>query len=216
MKITKYVHSCLLVETADRVGLIDPGNYSWDSGTFDINQLERLDDIVITHEHPDHMYLPFIQALVEKFPGAQIITTQPASEQLIKAGITNVSTQPSDVIELFEASHESMEPLTPPPPANIGIHYLGKLTHPGDCHHFPSAKAVLALPITAPWGTVARAAQLIQELKPQYVVPIHDWHYRDEARSGSYDRLDDFCKTINVTMIKPVDGKAVELDSMNK
>ena len=53
MKITKFVHSCLLVEMPapiSRTALFDPGVWS----TVDVNKLEYLDDIIITHEHGDH------------------------------------------------------------------------------------------------------------------------------------------------------------------
>ncbi len=70
MKITKFVHSCLLVEAEGKVILVDPGDFSWGSGTFDIVKLNQLDKIVITHEHSDHFCEPFVKALAEKFPAA--------------------------------------------------------------------------------------------------------------------------------------------------
>jgi L-ascorbate metabolism protein UlaG (beta-lactamase superfamily) len=211
MKITKYVHSCLLVETPDRVGIIDPGNYSWESGLFDVDRLERLDDIMITHEHPDHMYLPFVRLLVQKFPSAKITTTKSAAVQLRKEGIDNIGITSYSSVELFTADHETMEPLLSVP-ANTGVHYLGQITHPGDSHHFDVSKDILALPITAPWGTVARAAQLGKDLKPKYVIPIHDWHYKDEARLFFYDRLADFFSTLGINFMRPIDGKTLELE----
>ncbi len=174
MKITKFAHSCVLIETPDRVGLFDPGDWSWDSGSFDLNKLERLDDILITHEHGDHMYLPFIKELLSKFPQANIITTEPAATQLQAEGIKNVTSSSNDLATLFSANHESMEPLADAPPANTGIHYLDVFTSPGDSHHFAETKKILALPITAPWGTTAKAAAIIEELKPEYVLPVHD------------------------------------------
>lgn len=210
MKLTKFVHSCLLIETPDRVGIIDPGNFSWDSGLFDINKLERLDDVVITHEHQDHMSIPFIQALVTKFPDVSIITTESAVAQLKQAGILNATVQSTESVELFKADHEPLEPLTTAP-SNTGIHYLDQLTHPGDCHHFDTCKRILALPMTAPWGTIPRATALAIKLKPEIVIPIHDWHYRDEARLLFYDRLAEVLQSHGIKFIKPVDGVAVEL-----
>ncbi len=49
MRVTHLGHACLLVETADRRILIDPGNFS--SG---FEELSGLDAIVVTHNHPDH------------------------------------------------------------------------------------------------------------------------------------------------------------------
>lgn len=209
MRITKYVHSCLLVETPARVGIIDPGIYSWQSGLLDITALERLDDIVITHEHSDHMYLPFITALLARFPGVTVVTTPAVAGQLGSHGIVAGHTSTAQ-IELFTAPHESTRPLWPPP-QSTGVHYLGVLTHPGDCHHFAPSKEVLALPVTAPWGTIMRAAELVLELRPKYVIPIHDWQYRDEARQAVYDNLEHFFGEQNIVFIKPRNGVAFEL-----
>lgn len=211
MKITKFTHSCLLVETTKRVGVFDPGSFSWDAGQFKVENLSRLDDIIITHEHADHMHLPFIQKLIAAFPQATIITTAAAADQLRQAGITNVVTASHGEVSLFSADHESTEPLGPTP-QNTGVHYMNMLTHPGDCHHFSETKKVLALPITAPWGSIMRAAQLGVELKPQYIIPIHDWHYRPEALFGFYDRLEAFFAQRNITFLKMKDGESHTID----
>lgn len=211
MKITKFGHSCVLIETPDRVGIFDPGDWSWNSGSFDINKLERLDDILITHEHADHMYLPFIKVLLKKFPQASIITTEPAAAQLLLEGINNVVSSSNNFVALFSANHESMEPLADAPPVNTGIHYLDVFTSPGDSHHFTDTKKVLALPITAPWGTTAKAAALIEELRPKYVLPVHDWLWREEICQKFYERLSVFCDKLDIKFIEAKDGEPVEI-----
>lgn len=211
MKLTKFAHSCVLVETPNRVGLFDSGDYSWNSGSFDINKLDRLDDILITHEHADHMYLPFIKALLSKFPNVTIITTAAAVAKLQSTGITRAKSVGDENVVHFKADHESMESVTPPPPSNAGMHYLNLFSHPGDSHHFAESKLVLALPITAPWGTTVRAASIIQELKPNYVLPIHDWLWRDEVRTKFYVRLGEYRKSLGVIFLQPADGDALEI-----
>ena len=210
MEITKYIHSCLLIRTPDRVGIIDPGGFSWDSGLLDIAKLEQLDDIIITHEHADHLSVPFVQAIVAKFPNARITTTKSAAAQLKAAGIPSARSTPSDGIELFAVNHEPLTPLSQTP-ENIGVHYLGRITHPGDSQHFTVTNEVLALPVTAPWGTLVRAAQLGSELKPRYIIPIHDWHWNDTARAQAYDRLEAFFKERGIIFIKAQDGVAVRI-----
>ena len=64
MKVTKFVHSCLLVEMPapiNRTALFDPGAMSVDA--LEVDSLEYLDDIIITHEHGDHFHLPLIKQL---------------------------------------------------------------------------------------------------------------------------------------------------------
>ncbi len=206
MHITKFVHSCLLVETPNRVVLFDPGQFSWESGLFDVNKLTRLDDIFITHEHFDHLWLPFIEALVAKFPQVRIIGPQALVAKLHDAGI-QATTQPPNGVELLATAHESVAPLGVAP-GHTGYHFLDTLTHGGDSHHITSTKEVLALAVTAPWGTLMRAAELGAQLKPKVIIPIHDWHWNNTARAQAYDRLEAFYKDHDITFIKPVEGEA--------
>lgn len=211
MKVTKYVHSCLLIETPESVSIIDPGIFSWESGLFSIDTLTRLDDIIITHEHPDHMHLPFITVLTAKFPEARIITNPAVAVLLQEAGLTNVYTQSNEHAQLFATAHESTEPLGHTP-EHTGVHYAGQLTHPGDSHHFAETKDILALPMTAPWGTLMRAAELGAALHPRCIIPIHDWHWNDAARASFYGRLEAFFQEQGIQFIAIQDGVAVELD----
>lgn len=208
MKITKFVHSCLLIETPGATAIIDPGQFSWESGLFKIESLQRLDDIVITHEHADHMSLDFIKALRTKFPNTRITTTQAAATKLTEADIANVGTTSQGNVRLFATNHESTEPLGPPP-QNTGVHYLS-LTHPGDSHSFSETKEILALPITAPWGAMIQAARLGAHLKPKVIIPIHDWHWNDTARQSAYATLEAFFAQHDIRFIKTIDAQAVE------
>ena len=209
MKITKYVHSCLLVETDERVGIFDPGNYSYNSGLLDISSLPRLDDILITHEHEDHFYLPFVKELVATFPDVLIHTNDSIKKILEANNIHNYITA-NDIatVSYFRAPHESMAPLLSTMCENVGIHYLNSISHPGDSHHFNETKAILALPIAAPWGTLAMAAEVGTQLKPKYIIPIHDFQLSETARNGTYQRLEGYFKQLGITFLSPVDGTA--------
>jgi L-ascorbate metabolism protein UlaG (beta-lactamase superfamily) len=209
MKITKFVHSCLLVETPERVALFDPGTLS--TPNINIDNLIRLDDIFITHEHADHKDIPFIKQLVAKFPNVRITTTAQVVRQLAAEDIQAVNT-PSEGIEFFDSPHESIDPLSGTPPEEVGIHYLGVLSHPGDSHSFHETKAILALPVSAPWGSTIRALNLALELKPKHVLPIHDWHWRDEAREQTYAMYERILGEQGITFHKLQTGQPVEID----
>jgi L-ascorbate metabolism protein UlaG (beta-lactamase superfamily) len=192
MKITKFVHSCLLVEMpapVNRTVLFDPGIFSEEA--LRAHNFEYLDDIVITHQHQDHMQLPLIQWLVGKFPEVRILAPSDVVVQLTDAGIT-ASTQPSDGLILFDSPHEVIRPFfDSEPPDEIGVHYLDKLSHPGDSHSFRETKEILALPVQAPWGSPNNAVKLALELKPKHILPIHDWHWSEQARAASYSSMQD-------------------------
>lgn len=207
MKITKYVHSCLLVETPERVALFDPGVMSTPHIQLDV--INRLDDIFVTHVHGDHLDAAFIKQLVAKFPQVRVTTTGEAVEALAKEGV-QASSQPPEGVSFFEAPHEKVEPIFPQP-ENIGIHYLDLLTNPGDSHSFKETKQILALPITAPWGSSIRAVNLALELKPKHVLPIHDWHWSDQARQSSYDNYQKVLGEQGITFHKLQTGQPVEI-----
>ena len=212
MKITKFVHSCLLVEMpppVSRTALFDPGVMS--ETALAAHNFEFLDDIIITHYHGDHMSVPVIKGLVAKFPKVHITAPADAVTQLKAEGIT-ASDQPSDGIVFFDSPHESVAPLYPQPD-EIGVHYLDKFTHPGDSHSFTETKAVLALPVQAPWGSKIDAINLALKLQPKYIIPIHDWHWRDEAREQSYNDLEKLFAGKGITFYKMQTGVPVVIDT---
>ena len=211
MKITKLAHSCLLVESDGDVTIFDPGTMSYDAKLLDIDGIPRLDRIVITHAHADHFSEEFVVELVAQFPNVRIITTQEVVTALKVKGIT-AQTTGDDMIELFESSHESMHPLAPLPMVqNIGVHYRGLLSHPGDSHHISATKACLALPVDAPWGSTIEAVRLALALKPTTILPIHDWMWKDSWKKDMYSRLEGFFKTQGITFLPLVDGQSVEV-----
>lgn len=205
MKITKFVHSCLLVEEGGRVALFDPGEFSVDA--LNADSLDRLDDIFITHEHFDHFNLELIKRLLVKFPTVKITTNNSIVLKLQEAGI-KASAEASEGVAFFDSPHEGHPPMFNPP-EEVGIHYLNKLTHPGDSHSFSETKDILALPVAAPWGSTDRAVQLALELRPKYIVPIHDWHWKDEVREQMYDRLEALFAEANIQFFKMKTGEPI-------
>jgi L-ascorbate metabolism protein UlaG (beta-lactamase superfamily) len=131
-------------------------------------------------------------------------------EQLADAGITAVDT-PQQGATLFDSPHEAIEPYGTTPQQQ-GFHYLDTLTHAGDSHHFRETKAVLALPVQAPWGSLVGSIRLALQLRPKIIIPIHDWHWSDVARTSTYDSLETLFKNEGIAFIKPVNGEPFVLD----
>lgn len=213
MKITKFVHSCLLVEMPDpvnRTALFDPGGMSVEA--LNVDSLEFLDDIIITHGHGDHLSPELMKSLVAKFPSVRITAPQEVVDQLAEQGIT-ASSQPSDGIVFFDAPHEVIRPFfDADPPQEIGVHYLDMLTDPGDSHSFTETKAILALPVQAPWGSTVDAVKLALDLKPKHILPVHDWHWSDAARTDTYDKLEKLFATQGITFHKLQTGEPIVIE----
>ncbi|MDX1765568.1 MAG: MBL fold metallo-hydrolase [Candidatus Saccharimonadales bacterium] len=213
MKITKYVHSCVLVETPDRVALFDPGGWSWESGVFDLDKIDRIDRIAITHEHGDHFSPDFVKAVLAKFPQAHVIANEAVTAAVRSAGIeATFRGQETGCLKPFEAPHAPIEPFGPTP-SNNGFHFQDLFTHPGDSHQFIESKKVLAMPFIAPWGRIPDAVKLVQKLKPKYVLPIHDWHYTEEATKWAYGAMKEYMLgPQGIEVLTPAPGEPLELD----
>ncbi len=210
MKLTKFGHSCVLVEVEDgktSVALFDPGVWS----SFLVETAAQIDYVFISHIHPDHMDIAVLKSIVLKFPKVRITAPTEVVEALRVAGVTGVSDVAPEGAVLFTSPHEGKPPYMQPP-EEIGIHFLDVYSHPGDSHSFGETKDVLALPVQAPWGSTMNAALLAIDLKPRYILPVHDWHWRDEARVNMYDRLETFFRPYGITFLKPVDGETIEID----
>lgn len=206
MKLTKYHHSCLLLEDNDKTILIDPGNYSHD--VFPLDSIEKLDAVFITHEHRDHMDISFLKDLLEKFPNLSIVTNDQAVATLSNEGISASTTLP-DFVTKEEIVHEAVFGIQVP--QNWEYTFMNTLTHPGDSFHSTKTARVFALPIQAPWGSTVEAVNLVMRIKPEIVVPIHDWHWRDEARVALYGMVGNYLQSQHITFIPLETGVAVEL-----
>jgi L-ascorbate metabolism protein UlaG (beta-lactamase superfamily) len=208
MKISKYLHSCLLVEDQGKTILVDPGNYSVEDGALKLEQFSTLDAICITHEHMDHMYVPFIKQLIAKFPDVKIFGTQSIKKLLEKENLT-VSTEGNEYIKMTPVPHEKI--FMGPSPENVMITIFDRFATPGDSLTFDYAAEILALPVQAPWGSTTWAVETALKAKPKTIIPIHDWHWKDEVRKGMYERLEKFFKPHGIRFLKPETGQVFEI-----
>lgn len=208
MKISKHLHSCLLVEEQDKTLLFDPGIFTYQEKALDITQLTKLDYLLITHDHPDHLYMPYILELLTKFPNVKIITNNAIVETLAKQNIP--ATYEGDaLVSVTKVPHENL--WDKEPPENIMITICNKLASPGDSHHFETSATVLALPIQAPWGSTTEAVHLALKLQPKVIIPVHDWMWKDDFRKSMYQRLKEFFQTKNIDFKAVETGEQIEV-----
>lgn len=210
MKISKYVHSCLLIEEQNKTILIDPGNYTFEEKALNLNYLKKLDYLLITHEHQDHMYVPLIKEITKKYPSVEIISNNSVKKILEVEGL-KVSTQGNEFITISQVPHEKL-PFSTKAPQNSLFTIFNRLTHPGDSLEFNKTTGMLALPIQAPWTSLTAAIEKAVDLKPKVVIPIHDWHWKDEARKNFYQRAKDYLGKFNIDFKILETGEVVEME----
>src|SRR6202042_3569927 len=135
MKITKYGHSCLLVEEAGAKLLIDPGDFS--KGFED---LRELDAVLITQQHPDHFVIDNLKALLHKNPRAMIYADEASAALLAEAGVKARAVHEGDTFEeagvsvaVYGREHIVIHPDIPVIP-NVGYLVAERFFHPGDAY----------------------------------------------------------------------------------
>ena len=212
MNVTKYHHSCLVIESNEKVAIIDPGIFTFQEKVLDLSKLKTLDYICITHEHPDHFSIDQIKKIIAKFPNLQLITNESVQKLLEAEGI-NSSVFGNEVVSFENSPHEKLWDYEVQ--LNLAFTVFNQLTHPGDSLQISKTSEVLALPITAPWGSVTQAVEAALRLKPKAIIPIHDWHWKDEVRKEIYRRLNTFFSRKGITFYQMETGQPQQIDLGN-
>ncbi len=209
IKIKKFEHSCLLVEIDNKKFLYDPGDYSRNTLLENKNNLEGLDYLLVTHEHFDHCNSSLIEEIASFNKNLKIIAPKSVMKK-IALGSYNTQSTGDEIVSIENAPHEYL--LDMKVPENFSITVMDALTHVGDSLQFKKTADVLALPIQAPWGSMTEAALYALSAKPRYIIPIHDWHWKDEVRKSMYERLENFFKNHNIKFLNIYGKESVEID----
>lgn len=208
MRITKYLHSCLYIEDKEARVLTDPGIYTYEEKALDMGALKGLDAILITHEHIDHMHIPFVKELLARFPKAQVISNGSVAGILMKEGITVINGN-NDFVKPTPVVHERT--FDEPSPENLMFEIFDRVAHPGDSISFNTAMDVLALPMLGNSWSMTQAMDKAVSVKPKTVIPIHDWKWKDGARRMYYGRAAKYLAASGIDFRKPEPGEAMEI-----
>lgn len=193
MQLTKYIHSCFLVEEgSDRI-LFDPGIFSFMGGRVDPDIFTDIQAIFITHNHPDHLDINALKKILNNNPGALIFTNSDVQEVLNKENIacTIFESEEKKIgslrVRAIEADHEQ---LIVPVPKNTAFLVNEIFLTTGDSLSYSLRELkgikVLALPILAPWGKVSEIAEFAQSIQAQHIIPCHDGFVLDIFRERQY------------------------------
>ncbi|MHA7262632.1 MBL fold metallo-hydrolase [Arthrobacter sp. TMN-37] len=182
MRLTKYTHSCVRLEQDGSALVIDPGTFS------EVEEaLQGALAVLITHEHPDHLDVDRVAAVMAADPGLPLWAPAAAAARVRERlgpgaeGRVHVSEPGTDFtaagfrVRTFGGQHALIHPHVPMI-ANVGYLIEDTVYHPGDSFIVPDAVPVktLLVPVHAPWSKTAEVIDFIASVRAEKAYPIHD------------------------------------------
>ncbi len=192
MKISKFIHSCILLKEGGEQLLIDPGNYTFEEGLVKAADLREANTILITHNHADHFDPAAIRDILSQNTAARVYANSEMCGALHAAGIPAEVLESGKLvrgnfeIEAFETPHE---PVLSPSPVNTAFVINKKFMHIGDSLSpkiLEHPAQIVALPVAAPWLTDVGVREFAYRLKPERFVPVHDGYVKDLFSARKY------------------------------
>lgn len=193
MQLTHFGHSCLLAEFGPTKVLFDPGTFA-----HGFEGITGLTAILITHQHPDHVDVTRLPALLDGNPNAVLYADSQTTAQL---GAPCRAVHVGDELSVGELTIRAVggqhAVIHPEIPVIENLSYLvddgehrAKLMHPGDALFVPDEPVdVLANPAAAPWMRISEAIDYLRAVAPARAVPIHQGIVAPDARGIYYGRF---------------------------
>ncbi len=192
MQITQFGHSC--VRVTDEAGhglLLDPGTFS-DTGA----ALEGIDDVLITHQHPDHVDAEALVRAATSNPRlsiwapadtvAQLSDHEALADRLHTSGPGETFVAGGLPVRTFGGQHALIHSSIPVV-SNVCYLVGDAVYHPGDSYTVPNAAVeALLVPINAPWAKVGEMIDFAVAVRAPRAFQIHNALLNDIG-AGAYE-----------------------------
>jgi L-ascorbate metabolism protein UlaG (beta-lactamase superfamily) len=206
MRVSKYIHSCLLIENKTGKILFDPGKFTFAENLVKPSQFENLSAIILTHFHPDHIDEEALKEIIENNSSAVLFGNTEIKNKLAEKEIIcevfETGTRQIDLfsVEAFDATHAAI--LGSEPPQNTAYLIDETLLVPGDSFaetlETKKNTKFLALPVMAPWTTELEVAAFARRMNPQQIIPIHDGYAKDFFLKSRYENFQKHFSKANI------------------
>ena len=212
MKVTKQEHACLLVESAGKMLVVDPGNFT--------TLLVGLNDvvaIVITHEHQDHWSSDQLTEILDRNPDARIFG--PAGVAAATSEFTIEVVKHGDAIVVdpfalrFFGSEHAVIHSSIPVVDNVGVLIDDELYYAGDSYTLPQGVEVgtLAVPAGAPWLKIGDVMDYVMAVAPRRSFPVHEMVLSTAGKTMSNARIQSATEAGGGTFFPLEPGESVDL-----
>ncbi|MBK4346272.1 MBL fold metallo-hydrolase [Lacisediminihabitans changchengi] len=190
MRVTKQEHAALILQSAEKVLVVDPGSF-----TTALVGLSNVVGIVITHEHADHWTAEQLTRIIDRNPDAVIYgpagVVAAASDfhvVVVEAGDT-VTVEPF-TLRFFGGEHAVIHSSIPVVD-NLGVLVNDTLYYPGDSYTIPEGVEVdtLAAPVGAPWLKIGDAMDFVLAVKPRRAFAVHEMTLSTAGKNMQRERL---------------------------
>jgi L-ascorbate metabolism protein UlaG (beta-lactamase superfamily) len=199
VRISKYIHSCLLFEHEGEKLLFEPGNYSFIEGRVTPETFRDVSTVVITHSHPDHLALEPLKRILA-LSGADVVSNGEVATILQAEGIAATTIEEGTLtagaftLRAIPTPHEAI--LADTTPRHTAFLVGDRVLNCGDSFADPllpyAGVEVLIMPVMAPFLTEVGAADFARRMRPRQVIPVHDGYAKDffvSQRYANYDRV---------------------------
>ncbi len=209
VRITKFGHSCVRLSLDGHDLAIDPGVLTGPEA------VDRVDGVLITHEHPDHWTIDHLRAA-----DAPVWTIAAVAEQIREAdpeiGERVTVVEPGEELEVVGygirvvgRKHAIIHPeLTHFDNSGYVVSAGGtSLFHPGDSFEFPGQQVdVYCAPVSAPWAKLSELLNVARDIAAPRTLGIHDGVYSDFGLVIADGRFQDFMAQRDGTYARPAAG----------
>lgn len=212
MRITKHQHACIVLEEQGNKVVIDPGIY-----THDLNDIEKISTIVITHMHADHFDVRLVEEIIKRNPDACMFTVEQVAEKLPYHNTTVVHNGDQHTVGAFSFSfmgymHASVHPDWMSDIQNIGVCVNDAFYYAGDSLTPPDRPIkVLAAPVSYAWMKMSEAMDFVRAIKPAICFATHDNPLSDDGKRTAAGWMTKVCEKYDIDFRDIQPGESIEL-----
>ncbi len=211
MKLTKFEHSCLVIELEGGKLVVDPGSF-----TVPLIDYTGITAVVITHEHADHWTPEHLERIVKDSPDVTLFGPEGVTNAAKDFPVTTVHA--GDVVIVgpftlaFYGGQHAIIHSSIPVVDNLGVMINDTLFYPGDSFTVPPVPVeVLATPVGAPWLKIAEVMDYVTAVSPARSFPVHEMVLSVAGKAMGNDRIGAMTTAAGGTPFVLQPGESIDL-----